>query len=313
MSKILITGGAGFIGSHLSDKLITVGHDVVIVDNLVSGRLSYVNPKSKFYLADIRDDIIEKIFSIEKPDIVYHLAANWSVPYSVENPKYDLDVNLRGLLNLLEQAVRFNCKNFIFTSSGGTIYGDVDEYPTTEKTEPKPYAPYAITKVSSERYLNFYFQHYGLNYSVLRLGNAYGPRQMSAHESGVVTIFIKSVLNGDPVKIYTFPQQHGGMDRDYIFIDDIVNALVKAENLQKPEIINIGTGLPTNTLTILETIEKITGQKIQHSFRPPRQGDLERNCLNIDKAKEILNWTPKVSLYDGLNLTIEYFKIALGL
>ena len=313
MSKILITGGAGFIGSHLADKFITLGHDVVIVDNLSSGRLSYINPKAKFYLADIREQILDKIFSIEKPDIIYHLAAQMSVPYSVEYPAFDLDVNLRGLLNLLDLSVRYNVQNFIFSSSGGAIYGDVDEFPTTEKTFPKPISPYAITKFTSEHYLNFYYSQFGLNYVVLRLANVYGPRQMTAHESGVVTIFIQNVLKSQPVKIYTYPNQQGGMYRDYVFVDDVVSAFLKVERHAKPDIFNIGTGKPTNTLEILKLTELITGVRVPHSFGPPRHGDLERNCLNVEKAGNELLWIPKVALKDGLNLTIEYFKIAMGL
>jgi UDP-glucose 4-epimerase len=307
MSKILITGGAGFIGSNLADKLISEGEDVIIIDNLFTGRLSYINPAAKFYLADIRDEIIERIFSIEKPDIVVHLAAQMSVPFSVEQPRFDLDINLNGLLNLLDAAVKHEVKKFVFSSSGGTVYGDV-KYPVDETAPLKPFPPYAITKTTSEHYLDFYRKQYGLDYVVLRFANVYGPRQVSAHESGVVTIFTEKFLRKEPAVIYTFPHQKGGMRRDYVFVGDVVEALTKAMHYEGSDVFNIGTGIPTETLGILNILAEILGYSIDYKFGPPRDGDLEETYLIINKAEKILNWKPMVSLKEGLKRTLDYFK-----
>jgi UDP-glucose 4-epimerase len=307
MSKVLITGGAGFIGSNLADKLISQGEEVVIIDNLFTGKRSYVNPEAKFYLTDIRDKVVENIFAIEKPDIVIHLAAQMSVPYSVEKPQLDLDINLKGLLKLLNASVKENVKKFIFSSSGGTVYGDV-QYPVDENACLKPFPPYAITKTTSEHYLEFYRKQYGLEYAVLRFANVYGPRQVSAHESGVVTIFTMKFLKKEPAIIYRFPDQPGGMRRDYVYIDDVVEALSKAMYFKDSDVFNIGTGVPTETLQILNLLSEILGYKIDYSFGPPRDGDLRETYLTVDKAEKILGWKPQTGLKEGLIKTVEYFK-----
>ena len=308
MAKIIVTGGAGFIGSHLVDSLVENGNDVVVIDNLYTGKLEYINPKAKLYLCDVRDDSLNKIFEIEKPDVVFNLAAQMSVPYSVENPEFDLDVNVRGILNLLQASVKNNVKKFVFSSSGGAVYGDAKEYPTTENYPPEPFSPYAITKFMSEFYLKFYKNHHNLNYSICRFANVYGPRQASAHESGVVTIFITKVLNSEPAMIYTYPHQSGGMLRDYIYVSDVVSGLIKAMNHPDSDVFNIGTGEPSSTLELFEEIKKISGISVEHKFGPPRQGDLMQNCLNIDKSKSVLGWEPEFDLDKGLTLTIDYFK-----
>lgn len=307
MSRVLITGGAGFIGSNLVDYLVQNNQDVIVLDNLYTGKLEYINPKAKFYLADIRGQIVDKIFSIEKPDVVVHLAAQMSVPYSVANPKFDLDVNLNGLLNLLESSVKHGVTKFVFSSSGGTVYGDV-QYPVAEDCILKPFPPYAISKTCSEHYLNFYKSQYGLNNVILRFANVYGPRQLSAHESGVVTIFAQKILKKEPACIYTFSNQTGGMKRDYIYIDDVVKALVNAIDFNGSDVFNIGTGIPTKTLDLLNILCDITGYKIDYTFGSPRDGDLEETYLIIEKAKKILNWTPQVTLPAGLQKTLDYFK-----
>ena len=308
MSKIIVTGGAGFIGSTLVDELIYQGNDVVVIDNLYTGRVEYINPKAKFYLSDIRDETIDKVFEIEKPDFVFHLAAQMSVPYSVENPVFDLDVNVKGILNLLQASVKNNVKKFVFSSSGGAVYGEASEYPTTENYSPEPFSPYAITKFMSEFYLKFFKNQHNLNYSVCRFANVYGPRQLSAHESGVVTIFITKVLNSEPVTIYSYPHQTGGMYRDYVYVGDVVSGLIKSMNYKDSDIFNLGTGKPSSTLELFEDIQKITGTIVNHKFGPPRKGDLMQNCLNIEKSKAILDWEPEFDINKGLTLTVDYFK-----
>lgn len=308
MAKILITGGAGFIGSHLADKLIDDGHKVIILDNLYSGQIEYINPQAKFFLADVRNDIIDKIFETEKPEIVFHLAAQMSVPYSVENPVFDMDINIKGILNLLQASTKHGVKKFVFSSSGGAVYGDAKEYPTTENYPPEPFSPYAIAKFASEMYVKFYYNHHKINYSICRFANVYGPRQISAHESGVVTIFAQNILNKFPSRIYTYSHQSGGMYRDYIYVSDVVDGLIASMNHSNPDIFNIGTGIPLSTLDIYQKIQEITGNIVDYTFGEPRKGDIARNCLNIDKSKLLLGWSPKYDINDGLIETINYFK-----
>ena len=307
MSKCLVTGGAGFIGSHLTDKLISDGHDVIVIDNLSSGLKEQINPSAKFYECDVREEKIAEIFEAEKPEYIFHFAAQMSVPFSVDDPLHDLDVNGMGILNLLESAKKLGIKKFIMSSTGGAIYGDATQIPTPETEIPKPLAPYGITKLLSENYLYFYKKTYGLDYCVLRYANVYGPRQLNAHESGVITIFIKAVLDSSSLKIYAYPDEPEGMTRDYVFVDDVVEANIAAMK-STSGIYNIGTSVSTKTKELYNIISKITGIKVDISFHPPREGDIKANTLNNRLAKEILGWSPNVDLKIGMEKTIDYFK-----
>lgn len=305
--KALVTGGAGFIGSNLVDKLINQDFEVVVIDNLSSGLSSQINIKSMFYLCDIRDKLIDKIFEIEKPDIVYHLAAQMSVPFSVSNPYNDLDINGKGILNLLDASVKHKTKKFVFSSTGGAIYGDATTIPTPESETPKPLSPYGITKLLGENYLRFYKENYGLDYTVLRYSNVYGPRQLNAHESGVITIFINGILDGKPLKIYAYDDEKDGMIRDYIYVDDVVNANILASNSQAG-IYNIGTGTSTRTKEIFDKISEISGANANYTIHSPREGDIRANTLDHSLAKKKLGWIPEYDLKSGMKKTIEYFK-----
>ncbi len=306
MSKCLVTGGAGFIGSHLSDKLISDGHNLVIVDNLCSGLKEQVNRAAKFYECDIRDKKVSGIIEDEKPDYIFHFAAQMSVPFSVSDPFHDLDVNGAGLLNLLESAKNIGLKKFILSSTGGAIYGDASFIPTKETETARPLSPYGITKLLSENYLHFYKQNYGLDYCVLRYANVYGPRQLNAHESGVITIFIRAVLNSSPLKIYAYPDSPSGMSRDYIYVSDVAQANIMAMDGESG-IYNIGTGISTKTKELYEIISDITGIKVDISFHPPRDGDIKANALDNSLARQNLGWLPKVNLAEGMAKTIDYF------
>jgi len=304
--KALVTGGAGFIGSHIVDRLINENYEVVVIDNLSSGIKEQVNKSAKFYEIDIRDKHIESIFSTEKPDYVFHLAAQMSVPYSVEDPFNDLDINGNGILNLLEISRRHDVKKIIFSSTGGAIYGNA-KIPTSEEVQPQPLAPYGITKLLSENYLHFYKENYGLDYTVLRYSNVYGPRQLNAHESGVITIFIRKILANEAVKIYAYADEPDGMIRDYVYVADVVNANILALNSDSG-IYNIGTNISTKTKELYDLISKISNIKVDLSIYPPRDGDIKANTLDNNKAAKVLNWQPCFSLEEGMKQTVEYFK-----
>jgi len=310
--KILVTGGAGFIGSHVVDGYTKAGHDVVVVDNLFTGKRENINPEAKFYEIDIRSKGLEKIFEREKPLIVNHHAAQISVPVSVENPIFDAEVNIFGLINILQACVKYGVKKIIFASSGGAIYGEAQEYPTSEKYLPLPLSPYAITKLTSEYYLEFYRHQYGLNYTILRYANIYGPRQIPKGEAGVVAIFIENLLSGRPSVIYHFPDEPDGMARDYCYVEDVVKANILVLKNGSNEIFNIGSGKPTRTRELYKRLYDLVNNS-NPSLRtpvpaPPRPGDIKRSCLNIDKAKRMLGWTPDVSLEEGLKKTVGWYS-----
>ncbi|MBI5643615.1 MAG: NAD-dependent epimerase/dehydratase family protein [Deltaproteobacteria bacterium] len=309
--KILVTGGAGFIGSNVADAYIEAGHEVVIVDNLFTGKSSNVNPKARFYLMDIRSEELRKVFEIEKPDVVNHHAAQMSVPASVEDPLFDADVNVKGFLNMLESARRSGTKKIIFISSGGAVYGNAAEYPTGEDYPPEPASPYAITKYVSEKYLSFYRSLYGIDYTVLRYANIYGPRQAPHGEAGVVAIFTDRLLNGSMCTLYCYKEEPRGMTRDYCYVGDAARANLLALSNGSGGVYNIGTGVPTHTSdlfrAIYEAVRDTCGisQGLEHpKTREARPGDLRRSCLRIGKAKE-LGWEPGVVLGEGLRRTIE--------
>ncbi|NPA95907.1 MAG: NAD-dependent epimerase/dehydratase family protein [Thermodesulfobacteria bacterium] len=311
--KILVTGGAGFIGSNVVDRYIELGHDVVVVDNLYSGKLENLNPKAKFYLLDIRSPEFEKVLEIEKPDVINHHAAQISVPYSVEDPRFDADVNIQGFVNMLEAAKDQGVKKIIFISSGGAIYGEAEEYPTTENYPPKPLSPYAIAKAVSEDFLFFYNHQYGLDYTVLRYANIYGPRQIPHGEAGVVAIFMDRLLAGKKCTLYHFPEDPRGMIRDYCFVGDVVEANVQALDKGSCQAYNIGTGVETKTQDLFEKIYMVMKERVnlpdelaELERKEARAGDLKKSCLDCSKAKKELEWTPAHDLEQGLRKTLDW-------
>lgn len=312
--KILVTGGAGFIGSNVVDGYINAGHEVIVVDNLSSGKRENLNPKARFYLLDIRSEEIEKLFEHERPEIVNHHAAQMSVPASVEDPLYDADVNVGGFLNVLESARKYGTKKIIFISSGGAIYGEAKEYPTTENTTPVPMSPYAITKGVSEQYLAFYSHQWGLDYTALRYANIYGPRQIPHGEAGVVAIFMDRLLNDKGCTLYHFSEEPRGMTRDYCFVGDVVKANLLALEKGGRQAYNIGTCVATHTEDLFNCIyDAVKAQRsgIAPELRNParaaaRAGDLKKSCLNPGKAKKELGWAPETDLKQGIGLTLKW-------
>lgn len=306
--KILLTGGAGFIGSHIADAYIASGHDVVVVDDLSTGSRQNLNPRAIFHQIDIRDDSLEEVFASVRPDIVNHHAAQVSVPLSITHPQLDVDINVRGTVNLLQNCVKHNVKKVIFSSSGGAIYGEAKEYPTTEQYPPEPISVYALNKMAGEQYLRFFNHQYGLAYTILRYANVYGPRQVSHGEAGVVSIFISKLLNDEAPTLYSYPEEPEGMIRDYVYVRDVVRANLVVLEQGDNDVFNIGTCRETSTSLLYQTILRDLGKDIQPHEGPARQGDLRRSMLDCSKAFAKLGWSPVYSLEDGIGETIEYFK-----
>ncbi|OGR07541.1 MAG: UDP-glucose 4-epimerase [Deltaproteobacteria bacterium RIFOXYD12_FULL_50_9] len=312
--KILVTGGAGFIGSNVADAYIEAGHEVVIMDNLFTGKWQNINPRARFYLMDVRAAEVRKVFEQERFDLVNHHAAQMSVPASVEDPAFDADVNVRGFINLLEAARRTGVGKIIFISSGGAIYGEAKEYPTSEQAPPMPLSPYAITKAVSEQYLAFYRYQYGLNYTVLRYANVYGPRQVPHGEAGVVSLFMDRLLAGKTCTVYHYPEEPRGMTRDYCCVRDVVRANVLALDRASGLAVNIGTGIATHTADLFTAIFQAVREArpaIDEGLGrpltgPARPGDLTRSCLQVAMAKEALGFTADWTLSRGLRETLQW-------
>ena len=305
--KILVTGGAGFIGSNAVDGYVEAGHRVAVVDNLSTGKAANVNPEAKFYPLDIRSEEIDALMRDERPEVLNHHAAQISVTASAGDPMLDADINIKGLLNLLEKAVKYGVKKVIFISSGGAIYGEATQYPTSEAYPPKPLSPYAISKFSSEYYLAYYKHQYGLDYTTLRYANIYGPRQIPHGEAGVAAIFMDNLLRGERSSIYHFPEDEEGMIRDYCYVGDVVKANMKALDSGGGDCFNIGTGKGTKTLELYQMIYramKETRPDVSEELMNPlrgrvRPGEVSRSCLVVEKAKRFLGWVSETGLRDG--------------
>ncbi len=304
MSKILVTGGAGFIGSHVVDAFLDAGHEVAVIDNLVTGKRENVNPKAKFYEVDIRDqEAVEGVFAAERPDAVCHQAALANVRESLEKPIEYGEVNILGSLALLESARRHGCRRFIYASTGGACYGEPEFLPVTEDHPINPLDPYGASKHVVEHYLYLYRHNYGLSYVVLRYPNVYGPRQDPLGEAGVVAIFTGLMLQGKQPTI----NGTGEQQRDFVYVGDIARANVIA--LEQGEgIYNIGSGVPTDVNTIFAELKEIIGYPGEARYGPPKLGEVFRIYLDASKAREELGWEPTVPLREGLTRTVEFFR-----
>lgn len=307
MAKILVTGGAGFIGSHVVDLFIAQGFEVVIVDDLSTGRASNLNPAAKFYKMDIRDPKIREVFETEKPDYVSHHAAQMDVRRSVAQPLFDADVNILGSINLIEAAKAVNLKRFIYISTGGAVYGEPERVPVEETDPINPICQYGASKHTVEHYLFMYHYNYGLKYTVLRYPNVFGPRQDPHGEAGVVAIFTGKMMAGEQVVI----NGDGEQTRDYVYVGDCARANLLAATVEhKPGIYNIGWGLPTSVNDIFSALAKVTGYTHPAQNGPAKVGETRHIYLNAAKAKKDLGWVPTISLEEGLTRTVEYFKVA---
>lgn len=302
--KCIVTGGAGFIGSHLVDKLLEQGYKVAIIDNLSTGRKENINPKADFYNINIQDSKISNIFNKIKPDIVFHYAAQIDVRKSVDDPIESAKTNILGSLNILENCRNFKVKKIIFASSGGAIYGEVKIIPTPENYPAQPVSPYGIEKLIFEHYLGFYKKEYGLDYLILRFANVYGPRQNSRGEAGVIAIFCDKMINGGESLI----NGDGKQTRDFVFIEDIIRVNILGVQKNKNGIFNIGTGVETDINDIFRKLKGLFNLEIKEIHAPEKQGEQKRSCLDFKKAKVELGWQPKYNLNKGLKKTQEWFK-----
>lgn len=303
--KVLVTGGAGFIGSHIVDALINKGNEVIIVDDLSSGKEEYINKKARFYNLDIQDSNLEAIFEKEKPDYVTHHAAQKDVRLSVSNPIFDAKINILGTINILQNCVKYNVKKVVFASTGGAIYGEQEIFPAPETHSLRPVSPYGINKLVAEHYLYYYKMIYGLNYISLRYANVYGPRQDPFGEAGVIAIFISKMHKGEQPVI----NGDGEQTRDFVYVGDVVHANILALMNDVPEyIFNIGTGIETSIAMIFHQIKKIFNSSLQEKYGPAKPGEQIRSVIDCKKAEALLNWRPEMPLIDGLRITSEYFQ-----
>ncbi len=302
--NVLITGGAGFIGSNISDKYADEGHNVIIVDNLTNGNENNIKSSYKFYNKDIYKDDLEDIFRENTIDIVNHHAAQIDLRYSIKNPLFDAKINIEGSLKLLDLCIKYKVKKFIFASSGGSIYGEQKEFPASEEHIIAPISPYGITKSAIENYILFYNKFYGLNYIILRYSNAYGERQGSKGEAGVISIFCKNVLSNNPPVIFG----NGLNTRDFVYVRDIVNANFLALSYNQNDIFNISSGKETNINNLADKIVANLKPGIVIKYEKEIEGEQRRSLLSNEKAKRLLKWIPQYSLKEGLELTCKWFK-----
>lgn len=315
MKKVLVTGGAGFIGSHIVDGYLKEGYQVVVIDDLSGGKRENLNKKAKFYQMDINDRKVAEIFAEEQFDLVNHHAAQIDLRTSVKKPLLDAKINILGTLNLLENCLKYKVRNFIFISSGGAIYGQPEEIPVDEYYPKNPLSPYAVAKHTMEHYLYYYRQIFALNYLALRYANVYGPRQDPFGEAGVIAIFSQRMLKKDRPTILGDGEQL----RDYIYIDEVIDinmlASQKIESLNKkrassPDDLsyNVGIGKGNSVNFLYRVLAEITDFQEKPIYAPGKKGDIRKIYLDTEKAKKELNWQAKLELRDGLKKTVKWFK-----
>lgn len=302
--KILVTGGAGFIGSHVVDRLIQEGNEVVVVDNLSTGKRKHVNKKAVFYKMDIQSKRVDRVLRNERPRILIHLAAQMNVRHSTEDPQFDAQVNILGTINLLEHAVRHGVRKVTFASSGGAIYGEQEVFPAPETHRTEPLSPYGISKLAGEKYLAYYANATGLRYVTLRFANVYGPRQDSEGEAGVIAIFSKKMLkNEQPIINGT-----GKQTRDFIYVDDVVEAILVTLEEDVQGIFNVGTGQETAINEGYRYLKELTKSTCKDLFGAAKKGEQYRSVLDVRRIRETFGWDPQVPFQEGLKKTVEYFK-----
>ncbi|MEO0143102.1 MAG: NAD-dependent epimerase/dehydratase family protein [candidate division WOR-3 bacterium] len=300
--RILVTGGAGFIASHIVDAYIQTGHQVVVIDDLSTGDIGNLNPGAIFFKKDICLPDIEDIFSKYNFDVVNHHAAQINVRTSLRDPLFDARVNIIGSLNILHLCAKYKVKRFIFASSGGAVYGEPENFPITEEFPLVPLSPYGVGKIAVEHYIKVFARLYNFDYVILRYSNVYGPRQIPKGEAGVISIFINQILSNQKCYI----NGDGSQLRDYVFVDDVVRANILAlEGVS--DTFNIGTGIGTSVNELLDLLKSVAKREIPFEHRPPIPGEVFKNVLDCKKAGRVLNWKPQILLPEGLKKTYQFF------
>ncbi len=302
--KVLVTGGAGFIGSHLVDRLIQEGHEVVIVDNLSTGKRRNLNRAARFFKLDIQSWRLERVFRNERPNIVMHLAAQMDVRKSVEDPIFDAQVNVLGMLNVLQQSIKHGVRKVVFSSSGGAIYGEQEIYPVPESHATRPLSPYGISKLCGEQYLSYYQRVSGLQIVSLRYANVYGPRQDPDGEAGVVAIFIQKLLNNEQAIV----NGNGRQTRDFVYVEDVVEANLAVMGQETQGTYNVGTGDETSINDLLRILIAHTNSTCKEIHGPAKIGEQVRSVIDSSKLRQELSWDPKTELSEGLKRTVDYFR-----
>lgn len=306
--KILVTGGAGFIGSHLVDALVARGEEVLIIDDLSTGKREYVNPKAQFVERDICMTAALDVMRAFKPEVIFHLAAQKSVPESLKHPRKDAEINLVGLCNILEAIPGSGLQKFIFTSTGGAMYGDNAQLPAAESQPANPSSPYGISKLASEKYLEVWSKLHDFKSVVLRPANVFGPRQDPFGEAGVIAILAKRAVEKQPMRVFGT----GEHTRDYVYVADVVQAFLLALDSEAQGTFNIGSGLETSVLDIIASLSKVTGRELPVEHSPEVVGEMERSSLDASLARATLHWQPTVSLQEGIQKTYEWFRSPSG-
>jgi UDP-glucose 4-epimerase len=302
--KVLVTGGAGFIGSHVVDLLITAGYQVAVADNLTSGRRVNLNPAASFYEVDIRSPELEEVFRREQPDYVSHHAAQIDVRRSLAAPVYDAEVNIIGSLKVIELAKKYSVRRFIYISTGGAVYGEPVYLPCDEEHPINPICQYGISKHTVEHYLYLYAELYNMDYTVLRYPNVYGPRQDPHGEAGVVAIFTGQMLQGKTVVI----NGDGEQERDFVYVGDCARGNLLAIEAGRNGIYNLASGQGTSINQLAEVMMEVTGYGLSPVHGPAKPGETRKIYLSADKAGRELGWEPGVSLRAGLQATVEFFR-----
>jgi len=302
--KVLVTGGAGFIGSHMVDRLLELDYKVVVMDDLSTGKIKNLDSAAVFHHTDITQPAMGEIIQKEQPDLVFHMAAQTSVTQSTKDPIGDANANVLGTLRLLEASRRVGVEKIIYSCTGGALYGDPDNIPVADDAPLAPVAPYGMSKWVAEQYLDFYYRLYRLRYTSLRYGNVFGPRQDPHGEAGVVAIFSQAMLEGKQPSIFG----DGAQERDFISVFDVIDANLAAIDRGDGKAMNIATGEATSVNRIFELLQVITGYKWDPLHAPQRSGEVYRIALDSSRAAQEIGWSPKVSLEEGLRMTVDYFK-----
>jgi UDP-glucose 4-epimerase len=300
----LVTGGAGFIGSHLVDRLLSLDYRVAVVDDLSTGRLGNLDPAAVLYLADITHPSIRGVLQQERPSLVFHLAAQVSVSYSTRDPIRDAECNVLGALRLLEAARSCGVAKVIYSSTGGALYGEPETNPCPEEHPIAPLSPYGTSKYLFEQYLMLYRRLHGLNYTILRYGNVYGPRQDPHGEAGVVAIFAQAMLEGRETRIFG----DGLQERDFVYVGDVVEANISAIDRGEGQAFNVGTGQGSTVNQVFDALKGLTRYRQAAQYHPVRPGDVYKISLECGKARRELGWSPQTELEEGLRHTVEYFR-----